>query len=87
LRVYYEYSLESDDENPDKSPFEYVFCYAMIIFMELGEGCEDMKIEKLRPKAKILIEKMINQSNKEAKVHEDDDSEEEIITEKEPEEK
>lgn len=56
--------------------------------MELGEGCEEVKVEELRPKAKIIIEKIINKIKEEKKVQEDDsDSEEEIITTKEPEEK
>ncbi|CAI2375203.1 unnamed protein product [Moneuplotes crassus] len=81
-----EFDLESDDINPDKSPFEYVFCYAMIIFMEYGEGCQEFKIEELRPKAKELVQKMINTPKEEKKCYEDDDEEEEIITETQEEE-
>lgn len=82
------FDLKNDETDPDKSHFEYVFSYAMILFMELGEGCDEIKIEEVRPKAKQIVEKLISDSQKAASsalVQQDDDSEEEIITEKEEE--
>ena len=54
--------------------------------MEFGDGCEEYKIEELRPKAKEIVRKMIKTHKEEKKQYDDDDDEEEIITETEEEE-
>jgi hypothetical protein len=46
----------------------------------MGDGCEEIEVEKLRPKAKKIVQNILNEGSKEAKTYDDDDSEEEIIT-------
>ena len=84
------FDILTDEKDADKSHFEYVFCYAIILYMNLGEDCKELKIEKLRPQAKEFVEKMMSQGKAQPVTTDDDeeekigdDDEEEIIGEKE----
>jgi hypothetical protein len=74
------FELDSDETDPDKSPFEYVFCYALILYTEMGDGCEEIEVEKMRPRAKKMVCDIIKEASKVIKEVDEDDSEEEIIT-------
>lgn len=76
--------MSTDDVDPNKSHYNYVFCFAMIMFLNLTNWCEEIKVEEFRQRGKEFLMEHLSQDNTEASTNAGED-EEEIITETEEE--